>query len=66
MMMNVGSVYLMAHFGITEMKKRGRGSILNIAAVRGYACQRGEAACAASKGAIYSVDGGLLPGVGVQ
>ena len=25
MMMIVGSMYLMAHFGITEMKKRGRG-----------------------------------------
>ena len=24
MMMIVGSMYLMAHFGITEMKKRGR------------------------------------------
>src|SRR3989441_3759635 len=36
MMMNVGSMYmyLMAHLGIPEMKKRGRGSILDIASVR--------------------------------
>jgi short-subunit dehydrogenase len=48
------------------MKKRGRESILNIASAREYACQRGVAAHAASKGAIYSVHGGLLPGIGVQ
>jgi NAD(P)-dependent dehydrogenase (short-subunit alcohol dehydrogenase family) len=48
------------------MKKRGRGSIPHIASVRDYACQRGEAAYAASKGAIYSVHGGPLPGIGVQ
>src|SRR5947208_7110701 len=68
MMMNVGSMYmyLMAHFGITEMKKRGGGSILDIASVRGYTCQRGVAAYSASNGAIYNVDGGLLPGIGVQ
>jgi short-subunit dehydrogenase len=48
------------------MKKRGRGSILNIGFVQGYACQRGVAAHAASKGAIYSVHGGLLPGIGVE
>jgi len=44
MMMNAGSMYLMAHFGITEMKKRGGGSILDIASVRRCACQFGEAA----------------------
>ena len=68
MMMNVGSMYmyLMAHLGIPEMKKRGRGSILDIASVRGYECQRGVPAYSASKGAIYNVDGGLLPGIGVQ
>jgi meso-butanediol dehydrogenase/(S,S)-butanediol dehydrogenase/diacetyl reductase len=55
MMVNVGSIYLLAHFGIPEIKKRGRGSILNIASVQGYACQRGVAAYAASKGAIHSL-----------
>jgi len=55
MMVNVGSVYLLAHLGIPEMKKRGGGSILNLASVQGYACQRGVAAYATSKGAIHSL-----------
>src|SRR5437899_5448668 len=61
MVMNVGSMYmyLMAHLGVPEMKKRGRGSILDSASVRGYTCQRGVAAYSASKGATYNVHGGL-------
>jgi len=55
MMVNVGSIYLTAHLGIPEMKKRGGGSIINLASVQGYACQRGVAAYAASKGAILSL-----------
>lgn len=55
MMVNVGSAYLLAHYGIPEMKKRGGGSIINIASVQGYACQRGVAAYATSKGAIHSL-----------
>lgn len=55
MMVNVGSIYLLAHLGIPEMKKRGGGSIINVASVQGYACQRGVAAYAASKGAIHSL-----------
>ncbi len=55
MMVNVGSIYLLAHLGIPEMKKRGGGSIINIASVQGYACQRGVAAYATSKGAILSL-----------
>ena len=55
MMVNVGSIYLLAHLGIPEMKKRGGGSILNVASVQGYACQRGVAAYATSKGAIHSL-----------
>jgi len=55
MMVNVGSIYLLAHLGIPEMKKRGGGSILNLASVQGYACQRGVAAYATSKGAIHSL-----------
>src|SRR5271156_2959588 len=42
MMVNVGSIYLLAHLGIPEMKKRGGGSIINLASVQGYACQRGD------------------------
>lgn len=55
MMVNVGSIYLAAHLGIPEMKKRGGGSIINLASVQGYACQRGVAAYATSKGAIHSL-----------
>jgi meso-butanediol dehydrogenase / (S,S)-butanediol dehydrogenase / diacetyl reductase len=55
MMVNVGSIYLTAHLGIPEMKKRGGGSIINLASVQGHACQRGVAAYAASKGAIHSL-----------
>jgi meso-butanediol dehydrogenase/(S,S)-butanediol dehydrogenase/diacetyl reductase len=55
MMVNVGSIYVLAHLGIPEMKKRGGGSIINLASVQGYACQRGVAAYAASKGAIHSL-----------
>jgi meso-butanediol dehydrogenase / (S,S)-butanediol dehydrogenase / diacetyl reductase len=55
MMVNVGGIFLLAHLGIPEMKKRGGGSIINLASVQGYACQRGVAAYAASKGAIHSL-----------
>jgi meso-butanediol dehydrogenase / (S,S)-butanediol dehydrogenase / diacetyl reductase len=55
MMVNVGSIFLLAHFGIPEMKKRGGGSIVNLASVQGHACQRGVAAYAASKGAVHSL-----------
>jgi NAD(P)-dependent dehydrogenase (short-subunit alcohol dehydrogenase family) len=55
MMVNVGSIYLLGHFGIPEMKKRGGGSIINLASVQGYACQRGVAAYATSKGAVHSL-----------
>jgi NAD(P)-dependent dehydrogenase (short-subunit alcohol dehydrogenase family) len=55
MMVNVGSIFLLAHFGIPEMKKRGGGAIVNLSSVQGYACQRGVAAYAASKGAVHSL-----------
>jgi meso-butanediol dehydrogenase / (S,S)-butanediol dehydrogenase / diacetyl reductase len=55
MSVNVGSIFLLAHFGIPEMKKRGGGAIVNISSVQGYACQRGVAAYAASKGAVHSL-----------
>jgi meso-butanediol dehydrogenase / (S,S)-butanediol dehydrogenase / diacetyl reductase len=54
MTVNVSGIYLTAHLGIPEMKKRGGGSIINLASVQGYACQRGVAAYATSKGAIHS------------
>ena len=52
---NLGSVYLLSHFGIPEMTKRGGGSIVVVASVQGHACQRGVAAYAASKGALHSL-----------
>jgi NAD(P)-dependent dehydrogenase (short-subunit alcohol dehydrogenase family) len=55
MIVNVGSIFLLAHFGIPEMQKRGGGAILNISSVQGYACQRGVAAYATSKGAVHSL-----------
>jgi NAD(P)-dependent dehydrogenase (short-subunit alcohol dehydrogenase family) len=55
MMVNVASIYLMGHFGIPQMKKRGGGAIINLASVQGHACQRGVAAYAASKGAVHSL-----------
>ncbi len=52
---NVGSIFLLAHFGIPEMKKRGGGSMVNLSSVQGHACQRGVAAYATSKGAVHSL-----------
>lgn len=55
MMVNVGSIFLLAHFGIPEMKKGGGGAIVNLSSVQGHACQRGVAAYATSKGAVHSL-----------
>lgn len=55
MAVNVGSIFLLAHFGIPEIKKRGGGSIVNLSSVQGHACQRGVVAYAASKGAVHSL-----------
>lgn len=52
---NVTGVFLMAHFGVPVMKRSGGGAIVNISSVQGYACQRGVAAYATSKGAIHSL-----------
>lgn len=52
---NVTSIFLFAHFGIPEMKKRSGGAIINLASVQGHACQPGVAAYATSKGAIHSL-----------
>jgi meso-butanediol dehydrogenase/(S,S)-butanediol dehydrogenase/diacetyl reductase len=52
---NVTGIFLFAHFGVPEMRKRGGGVIVNLASVQGYACQRGVAAYATSKGAIHSL-----------
>lgn len=55
MAVNVGSIHLTAQFGVPEMRKRGKGVIVNISSVQGYACQSGVSAYVASKGAIHSM-----------
>lgn len=52
---NVGSIYLTAHFGIPLMEKRGGGAIVNISSVQGYNCQPNVAVYVASKGAIHAL-----------
>ncbi len=52
---NVSSIFLFAHFGVPELKKRGGGVIINMASVQGHACQPGVTAYVASKGAILSL-----------
>jgi meso-butanediol dehydrogenase / (S,S)-butanediol dehydrogenase / diacetyl reductase len=54
LLVNVGSIYLVGHYGVPEMKKRGGGANINLASVQGHACQREVAAYAASKGAVHS------------
>jgi len=55
MSVNVGSIYLTAHFGIPEMIKRGGGAIVNVSSVQGFACQQNVAAYASTKGAIHTL-----------
>ena len=55
LMVNVTSVFLFAHHGIPELRKRGGGAVINLASVQGHACQRGVVAYVASKGAIHSL-----------
>jgi meso-butanediol dehydrogenase / (S,S)-butanediol dehydrogenase / diacetyl reductase len=55
MQVNVGSIYLTAHFGVPHMRKRGGGAIVNISSVQGFNCQAGVTAYVASKGAIHAI-----------
>lgn len=55
MAVNVGSIYLTAHFGVPEMARRGGGAIVNISSVQGHNCQQNVAAYVASKGAIHAL-----------
>ncbi len=55
MAVNVGSIYLTAHFGVPEIVKRGGGAIVNISSVQGFNCQQNVAAYVASKGAIHAL-----------
>jgi len=55
MAVNVGSIYLTAHFGVPEMARRGGGSIISISSVQGHNCQQNVAAYVATKGAIHAL-----------
>ncbi len=55
MAVNVGSIYLTAHFGVPEIAKRGGGAIVNISSVQGHNCQQNVAAYVATKGAIHAL-----------
>ena len=52
---NVGSIYLTGHYGVPHLRRRGGGSIVNLASVQGHACQEGVAAYAATKGAVLAL-----------
>lgn len=49
------SHFLFDHFGISEMKKRGRGTMVNLASIQEHAWRDGVDAYATSKGAIPSL-----------
>ena len=55
MAVNVGSIYLTAHFGVPELAQRGGGAIVNISSVQGHNCQQNVAAYVATKGAIHAL-----------
>ena len=55
MAVNVGSIYLTAHFGVPELARRGGGAIINISSVQGFNCQQNVAAYVATKGAIHAL-----------
>ena len=51
---NVGGMFLTAHFGVPEMRRRGGGAIVNLASVQGYSCQKRVSAYVTSKGAVHA------------
>jgi NAD(P)-dependent dehydrogenase (short-subunit alcohol dehydrogenase family) len=53
--LNLTSVYLMSHFVVPEMRRRGGGAIVNIASIQGLACEPNVAAYAASKGGVIAL-----------
>jgi len=54
MMVNVGSIFLLAHFGIPEIKKSGGGAIVNVASDAGRVGTSGETVYAAAKGGVIA------------
>ncbi|MCX5579626.1 SDR family NAD(P)-dependent oxidoreductase [Kaistia terrae] len=54
MAVNIGSAYLTAHFGVPHLRRRGGGSIINVASNQGSANSAGLSAYATSKGALLA------------
>lgn len=52
---NIGSIYLTAHYGMPHMIERGGGAIVNLSSVQGHNCQQNVAAYVATKGAIHAL-----------
>lgn len=52
---NVKGIYLLAHFAIPEMEKRGGGAIINVSSVQAFQSQKQVAAYTATKGAINAL-----------
>jgi NAD(P)-dependent dehydrogenase (short-subunit alcohol dehydrogenase family) len=52
---NLKGAYLTSHFAVPEIRRRGGGSIVNIASVQGIACQTNVAAYVASKGGMLAL-----------
>lgn len=52
---NLSAVYYLLHYGISEMRKRGRGSAVVIGSIAGYKVFPNHAAYCASKGALIQL-----------
>ena len=52
---NLKSVYTMSKYCIPEIRKNGKGAIVNISSVQGLRCQKNVSAYAASKGAVIAM-----------
>ncbi|MBD1557571.1 SDR family oxidoreductase [Vibrio sp. S9_S30] len=52
---NLNGVFHTCKYAIPEIRKQGKGAIINIASIQSYASQTGVAAYAASKGAILQL-----------
>lgn len=52
---NLKGAYLVSHFAVPQMRKRGGGAIVNIASVQGIANQTNVAAYVASKGGLLAL-----------
>lgn len=52
---NVKGIFLASKYAIPEMRRQGKGSIVNVSSVQAFASQKGVAAYTASKGAINAL-----------